>query len=464
MNLESLKFECSDFTEVQTEKGIYPKFSISVFLIDEGTNLVAGCTYRNIEITTNSNTFIKEGVFKVQDIKRSTNCCILELATMSSSGILNDADNQYLNVAQKILDEGYHSENRTKTDTYKLFGDAQLKFDLRKGLPVLTTKNVLVGALKKELCWFNRGETNIKSLGTPIWDEWATDSGELGPVYGEQWRNWLAWHEVHESQVDKIKFLEEQGYTKGYQIDGFLLYHKRIDQLNQLIENIKNDPNNRRMIVTAWNPAVDPDTKLTPNRNAELGMQALPPCHTIWQVGCTKIKDQKAREDEFLRLRVIKSMHEDGLSYDAAYIQEHSMWLLEYTDIESECLNMTDEEVMKFALDKVNAPEYYLDLKLYQRSADWFLGVPFNIASYAMQAEILAAHTGTVARNFYHTFGDFHIYENHVSQLRTQIEQPHNPLPRCYIEKQKDIAHYLPEHINVLGYEGGIKLTGEVAV
>lgn len=462
--MKSLKFECSDFTNVDTEQGLYPKFSTSVFLLDEENNLEIGGVYRDIVITTISHEYVKKGVYRVEKITKGHRTHIIEFSTLSYSGILNDADCQYLNVAQKILDEGYHSENRTKTNTYKLFGDAQLKFDLREGLPVLTTKNVLVGALKKELCWFNRGETNIKTLGTPIWDEWATESGELGPVYGEQWRDWLAWHEVHESQVEKIKFLEEQGYTKGYQIGGFLLYHKRIDQLNQLIENIKNDPNNRRMIISAWNPAVDPDTKLTPNKNAELGMQALPPCHTLWQVGCTKIANVHEREKEWIRLEAIKNMHEMGIYYDEAYVIAHNQWVLLVSDTAVRLDERNDEIVLTEALDSVNAPDYYLDLKLYQRSADWFLGVPFNIASYAMQAEILAAHTGTVARNFYHSFGDFHIYENHVDQLRVQIGQPHKALPRCYIEKQKDIAHYLPEHIHVLGYEGGIKLTGDVAV
>lgn len=460
---------CDDFTNVELKNSdrAYSGFVISFFNVGEDlpfskNQTLAGLRVemRNGEIYSNTSQPVR-----VMSVEKSsnTNSYLAEFAYIAEPST-NSADTQYLYWANKILEEGAHSGNRTDTDTIKLFGDAQMKFDLREGLPVLTTKQVNISALKKELCWFMRGETNIKSLGSAIWNAWATESGELGPVYGEQWRGWLSWHEVHESQSEKIKFLEERGYTKGYQVGCFLLYHKRIDQIANLVNELKTNPNNRRMIVTAWNPGVDPDTKLSPNKNAELGMQALPPCHTIWQVGCTQIPTQTEREAEWLRLQAIKTMHEMDVSFDEGYVLSHNLWALHVSDTAKSMDETSEEVVLKSALDQVNAPEYYLDLKLYQRSADWFLGVPFNIASYAMLAEILAAHTGHVARNFYHTFGDFHIYENHVEQIKMQMKQEHKALPRCYIKPKQDIAYYTHEDIHVLGYQGGIKLTGAVAV
>lgn len=460
---------CDDFTNVELKNPdrAYSGFVISFFNVGgdlpfSKNQTLAGLRVemRNGEIYSNTSRPVR-----VMSVEKSsnTNSYLAEFAYIAQPST-NSADTQYLHWANKILEEGAHSGNRTATDTIKLFGDAQMKFDLREGLPVLTTKQVNVGALKKELCWFMRGETNIKTLGSAIWNEWATPEGELGPVYGEQWRDWLSWHEVHESQSEKISFLEEQGYTKGYQVSGFLLYHKRIDQIANLVNELKTNPNNRRMIVTAWNPSVDPDTKLSPNKNAELGMQALPPCHTLWQVGCTCIPTQTEREAEWLRLQAIKTMHEMSVSFDEGYVLSHNLWALHVSDTMKEIEETSEEVVLKAALDKVNAPEYYLDLKLYQRSADWFLGVPFNIASYAMLAEILATHTGHVARNFYHTFGDFHIYENHVEQIKIQMQQEQKALPRCHIKPKQDISHYTHEDIHVLGYQGGIKLTGAVAV
>ena len=381
---------------------------------------------------------------------------------IKQSDNFNAADQQYLYWARQILERGRGSENRTNTNTRKLFGEAQMHFDLRKGFPLLTTKKVNTGAITKELLWFNRGETNIKTLGSKIWDEWATDSGELGPVYGAQWRDWLSWHEVHDSQTDKIDFLIDQGYTLGYAIGEFQLFHKRIDQLDTMVNELKNNPNNRRMIVTAWNPSVDPDTKYSPKQNAAFGMQALPPCHTMWQVGCTEMNTQE-RYEAIVHDKALEIMA--NLNRLRTYDRCHSDALNEIEMLQDSYYTTSGDDSVEGFLDNINAPEFFLDLKLYQRSADWFLGVPFNIASYAEQALLLAKHCNLVARDFYHTFGDFHIYDNHVEQLQEQLKQPMQGTPYMRIANRRaNIGDYEPEDFQLLNYNPGVVLKGDVAV
>jgi len=242
----------------------------------------------------------------------------------------------YLDLLQNILDKGSRKSDRTGTGTLSLFG-YQMRFDLSQGFPAVTTKKLHFKSIIHELLWFLSGDTNIRYLnenGVNIWNEWATAEGELGPVYGAQWRKWIA-------------------------ADG-----RRIDQITQLLEDIRKRPDSRRHIVSAWNPALLPDETLSPRENAERGRQALPPCHTMFQ------------------------------------------------------FNVSDGR---------------LSCQLYQRSADVFLGVPFNIASYALLTMMVAQVVGLEPGDFVHTFGDVHIYLNHLEQVETQLSRTPLPLPRMQL-------------------------------
>jgi thymidylate synthase len=245
---------------------------------------------------------------------------------------------QYHELVQRILDEGERREDRTGTGTISIFG-AQTRYDLGQGFPLLTTKKVLWSGVVRELLWFLRGSTNVQddlTQHTPIWDAWADDKGELGPIYGHQWRRWGAPFTQHAGDSNRVAGARE---APG------------IDQLQQAIDTIKRDPSSRRIIVSAWNVA-------------DLPHMALPPCHALFQF----------------------------------YVQGER-----------------------------------LDLQLYQRSADVALGVPFNIASYALLLMLVARECGLVPGVFIHTLGDAHIYLNHVEGLKLQLTRAPYPLPRVEI-------------------------------
>lgn len=274
----------------------------------------------------------------------------------------------YLKALQEILDRGVESSDRTGTGTISVFG-MQCRYDLSKGFPLLTTKKLHIRSILHELFWFLAGDTNIKYLkenGVSIWDEWADEEGNLGPVYGHQWRRFPA--------------LKSSGEAK----DGHPLYFAgAVDQVAELVENIKNTPDSRRLIVSAWNPADVPD-------------MALPPCHTLWQV------------------RILNNR---------------------------------------------------LHLQLYQRSADMFLGVPFNIASYALLQHMLAHVTGYEVGDFVHTLGDAHIYSNHMEQVQTQLARTPKSLPQLKINRKVDsIFDFSYEDFEITGYEADPNIKAPVAV
>jgi thymidylate synthase len=262
---------------------------------------------------------------------------------------------QYLDLLKKILDEGLEKQDRTNTGTKSLFG-YQMRFDLSERFPLVTTKKVHLRSIIYELLWFLRGDTNIKYLHdnkVSIWDEWADENGNLGPVYGYQWRSW----------------------PTG---DG-----KHIDQISDVIESIRNNPDSRRHIVSAWNPA-------------DVAKMALPPCHAIFQF----------------------------------YVANGRL----------SCL-------------------------LYQRSADVFLGVPFNIASYALLTLMIAQVTDLIPGEFVHTFGDVHIYSNHIEQVNTQLLRTPRPLPVMEINKNvKSVFDFKYEDFNLTGYNPWPPIKAEVAV
>ena len=262
---------------------------------------------------------------------------------------------QYLDLMRTILDEGHFKADRTGTGTYSIFG-YQMRFDLQKGFPLLTTKKLHLRSIIYELLWFLNGDTNIKYLhdhGVSIWDEWADENGDLGPVYGKQWRSW----EAPDGRV--------------------------IDQITSLIEQIKRNPDSRRLIVSAWNPA-------------DVDQMALPPCHTMFQF----------------------------------YVSNGE-----------------------------------LSCQLYQRSADVFLGVPFNIASYALLTMMVAQVCGLKAKDFVHTFGDAHIYSNHVEQAKLQLSREPRPLPQMRINPAVDsIFGFQYEDFTLENYDPHPHIKAEVAV
>jgi len=261
---------------------------------------------------------------------------------------------QYLGLLTDILDNGVQRGDRTGTGTLGVFG-RQMRFDLAKGFPLLTTKKLHLRSIIIELLWFLRGETNIawlKENGVSIWDEWADENGELGPVYGKQWRSWAA-------------------------PDG-----RTIDQIEKLVEGLKTNPYSRRHIVTAWNPA-------------DVDDMALPPCHCLFQFF---VADGK------------------------------------------------------------------LSCQLYQRSADVFLGVPFNIASYALLTLMLAQVTGLKPGEFVHTFGDAHLYLNHLDQARTQLQRNPLPLPTMTLAPRDSLFDFRYEDFSLLGYEPWPHIKAPVAV
>ena len=261
----------------------------------------------------------------------------------------------YLDVMQRILDEGVPQSDRTGTGTLSLFG-AQMRFDLSRGFPLLTTKKLHLRSIIVELLWFLRGDTNVRWLQdrkVSIWNEWADDNGDLGPVYGKQWRDWEA-------------------------ADG-----RHIDQIRELIALIKRDPSSRRQIVTAWNPG-------------EIDRMALAPCHCLFQT--------------------------------------------------------------QVAAGRLN-------LQLYQRSADFFLGVPFNIASYALLTHMLARACDLQPGTFVWTGGDVHLYSNHLDQAREQLSRAPRALPKLVIkDRGQDIDTYEPEDFAFEAYDPHPHIAAPVAV
>lgn len=265
----------------------------------------------------------------------------------------------YLDLLDKILREGVPKDDRTGTGTLSLFGH-QMRFDLSQGFPLVTTKRLHVKSIIYELLWFLRGDTNIAYLrnhGVSIWDEWADESGDLGPVYGKQWRSFSA-------------------------PDG-----RSIDQIAQTVEAIKRDPFSRRLIVTAWNPA-------------ELPQMALAPCHCLFQFHVAEVGGVRR-----------------------------------------------------------------LSCQLYQRSADVFLGAPFNIASYALLTQMVAQATGLEVGDFVHTLGDAHLYLNHVEQAKEQLTRRPRPLPRLRLNPAvTDLFDFAYEDIAIEGYDPWPAIAAPIAV
>ncbi len=272
---------------------------------------------------------------------------------------------QYQDLLQHIIDHGSDKGDRTGTGTRSVFG-YQMRFELQEGFPLVTTKKVHLKSIIYELLWLLKGDTNIKYLkenGVRIWNEWADENGDLGPVYGHQWRNWNS---------------------------------EGIDQIKEVMHTLKTNPNSRRMMVTAWNPSVMPDTSQTFADNVANGKAALPPCHAFFQFYVTDNK---------------------------------------------------------------------LSCQLYQRSADVFLGVPFNIASYALLTMMMAQVCGYDYGDFVHTFGDVHIYANHMEQIELQLSRAPKALPQMKLNPQiTDIFDFDFADFTLENYDPHPAIKGAVAV
>ena len=272
---------------------------------------------------------------------------------------------QYHDLLNYVLENGCEKQDRTGTGTISVFG-YQMRFDLQEGFPLVTTKKLHLKSIIHELLWFLKGDTNIGYLrdnGVRIWNHWADEKGDLGPVYGQQWRNWNG---------------------------------EGIDQIAQLIDTLKNNPDSRRMLIAAWNPGVLPDTAKSFSENVAEGKAALPPCHAFFQF----------------------------------YVADGR-----------------------------------LSCQLYQRSADIFLGVPFNIASYALFTMMVAQVCGYQPGEFIHTFGDAHIYKNHLEQIRLQLSRDPRPLPKMIINPGvKKIDDFKFEDFTLLDYHPHPHIKGAVAV
>lgn len=272
---------------------------------------------------------------------------------------------QYLDLIRHIKTNGVSKTDRTGTGTQSVFG-YQMRFDLSKGFPMVTTKKLHLKSIIHELLWFLKGDTNIAYLqenGVRIWNEWADEQGNLGPVYGYQWRNWNG---------------------------------EEIDQIKEIIHSLKNNPDSRRMLVSAWNPSVLPDTSVSFSENVANNKAALPPCHAFFQF----------------------------------YVADGK-----------------------------------LSCQLYQRSADVFLGVPFNIASYALLTMMMAQVCDLTPGDFVHTFGDAHIYDNHKEQIELQLSRTPKSLPTMKMNPEvKDIFAFTYEDFELINYDPHPLIKGAVAI
>lgn len=351
---------------------------------------------------------------------------------------------QYLELIHTVLNEGHEKADRTGTGTISIFGH-QMRFDLRKGFPLVTTKKLHLRSIIHELLWFLKGDTNIQYLkdnNVSIWDEWADENGDLGPVYGQQWREWSDTKLVSHWDDASKKALYDRGYHYSGSIarddpsKSLAVFSKRFDQIQTVIDQLRNDPDNRRIIVSAWNVG-------------DLADMALAPCHSFFQFYSRPMMGKEL--DSYLA---------EYLKTDARLAAKHA---------EQVALCEADPEgshvsAHMFCLTN-DIPTRVLSCQLYQRSADVFLGVPFNIASYALLVHMVAQQVGMVAGDFIWTGGDTHLYKNHLEQATLQLSRVPHDLPKLVIKNKPDtIFDYKFEDFEIVGYESHPAIKAPVAI
>lgn len=323
--------------------------------------------------------------------------------------------NQYLDLLSHIKDNGIDDVERTGTGARSVFGH-QMRFNLQDGFPLITTKKLHLKSIIHELLWFLNGDTNIKYLndnGVSIWDEWADERGELGPVYGKQWRSWDVINPKNKIHVP----YGEWGDSK----EEFLYVNEPIDQIKWAINRLKTNPQCRRIIVSAWNVADIPKMKLAP-------------CHCLFQF------------------------------YTAPMTIEERYDLIEKQDPTAECTFRDEKEAKEF-LDIAGVPSRKLSCQLYQRSCDTFLGVPYNIASYSLLLMMFAQCVNMVPHEFVWTGGNVHLYHNHMSQVDEQLTRKPYPLPTMKINPNvKDIFSFKYEDFTLENYQCHPSIKAPIAV
>lgn len=341
---------------------------------------------------------------------------------------------QYLDLLSDILENGHRKNDRTGTGTMSVFG-RQMRFNLQEGFPLVTTKRCHMRSIIHELLWFLQGDTNIKYLEdnkVTIWREWADENGDLGPVYGKQWREWSdvkvagAW-DTHTNDT-----LLKRGYRRvGLIADdnpgmSKVVFQKEHDQISSVMEQLRTDPDSRRIIVSAWNVG-------------DLADMALEPCHSFFQFYSRELTLRERTEVAYSRDNIPR---EEWEYYDGY-----------------------DHNVVHKKFDDLGIPKRVLSCQLMQRSCDVFLGLPFNIASYALLVEMMAHQLNMVPGDFVWTGGDVHLYNNHHEQAELQMSREPLPLPRLKFKRKPDsIFDYKFEDFELVGYESHPPIKAPVAI
>lgn len=342
---------------------------------------------------------------------------------------------QYLALMQDILDNGVVKKDRTGVGTLSVFG-RQLRFDLKEGFPLVTTKKVHLKSIIHELLWFLNGDTNVKYLqenGVKIWNAWSDEEGNLGPVYGKQWREWRDCKVVECHDVRRTQQLMQRGYKYigNMKEDGttYLVYEKAHDQISKVIQQLREDPDSRRIIVSAWNVG-------------DLDDMALNPCHNYFQFYTTEM-----------------TLLERLDWYEANEPEKFANApLINHEDID-------DEERLHETLDREGIPRRKLSCFYMMRSNDYLLGAPFNVASYALLTHMIAQQLNMVPDELVYSGVDVHLYSNHLEQAKLQLTREPYPLPKLVIKRKPDsIFDYRYEDFELVGYQSHDTIKAPIAV
>lgn len=342
---------------------------------------------------------------------------------------------QYLALMKDILDNGVVKKDRTGVGTLSVFG-RQLRFDLKEGFPLVTTKKVHLKSIIHELLWFLNGDTNVKYLqenGVKIWNAWSDEEGNLGPVYGKQWREWRDCKVVECHDVRRTQQLMQRGYKYigNMKEDGttYLVYEKAHDQISKVIQQLREDPDSRRIIVSAWNVG-------------DLDDMALNPCHNYFQFYTTEM-----------------TLLERLDWYEANEPEKFANApLINHEDID-------DEERLHETLDREGIPRRKLSCFYMMRSNDYLLGAPFNVASYALLTHMIAQQLNMVPDELVYSGVDVHLYSNHLEQAKLQLTREPYPLPKLVIKRKPDsIFDYKYEDFELVGYQSHGTIKAPIAV